>query len=515
MVKQLRDKPTLPLKYLNQRVEQPQLKFPRYGIAFHYVVSDEKARIETLPPADEPFRSYEDDVLAYAYRDSIPFSTSVRRVPPELQKATLSFASELCYCSEGQAVWLVPSEEPAPTHIVDVHACVTTFKSGICVNHLVFSSQDPEQYGRDPLNEYEIIKLIKLWEDGEDVRGNLPGEGAESCVSVTAPGAGAGADTKAASYTVSELAAKLFPLAPREKHDPPVSVKLKAGTVELEGEKFDPQMWQAAGGVAHWAKAKENKAAWNSRSNETGCPDDPTRLAVQSLAGIVQGLVDFEEIGADELTDVFIGVPVADEALAGLHKGTLVTVEHEDRDEEAGRPAYFVSPYHFLPQSVLLHNEALVDRANEAWKPAQMSNSTHELTEASRSVHRELDADILPNVFHYDNEKNFYVTGHESRGIDERANQFRRRLVDLDARYDFLISRRRDRGDDIRNMLLFVISIIGVGAIWKALPVFAVVIILVVGVGGYVAFLWGPGESNRWLADSGRWLFRRRKATPR
>ncbi len=488
--------PTLELLHLHENVERPQLTFPSWGIAFHFVSSGERRFDEGLDPPTEPFLSYERDVLAYAYRDETrPFATTTCDVDPALQVVDLSFASELTYSAEGQTVALYQNGKP-PVHRVDVRACVTRFKAGIAVGHLVLSphesSDDKASGSTSALNEYEVIKLIKVWEGGEDMHGPLGADGVEQPIVRLNAGN--------RPLTVFDLAEEVF--ESEFKADPPVNIKqaLKAGTVRLEIVDYDPHMWTAAEAVSDWAKT--NKDEWEKTSGNRH--DGPTRMAVESIAGIVQGLIDFHQIGADELTQVFKGIPVENGALGGLHKGTLVTVQHEDRDEDMDHRAYPVSPYKLVPQAVLIHNEALLDRANEKWKPTQSNDKPHELEVASRTIHTALDADFLPNVFHYESEKELYKTGHESRGINERVEQFRRRLADVDARYDLLISQKRNHLDDARTLFLLVISVVSIKALWD-IPAWSVVVL----VGLMVALYWGylrlRAESKRMRIAPGLW----------
>jgi hypothetical protein len=480
MVEKLPSKP-LPLGHLNEQREEPKFNFTRYGIALHYVCADEP-RLATPPPADEPFRSFERDMFAYAYRkpDSAPFSTAVVEVPPRFRTMELLFASEVQYSAEGKAVTLV-QKHAATRQSIEIRACQTTFKSGVSVKHLVLSPAR-DAPAAEGLDEYELIKLVKLWEDGEAVQGDFGGKGPESCVRVQ--------DASGTLHTFNAVATEVFRFTFDPEH--PNHPEPKAGTLELFGGGLDPEVWTAATHVAHYAET-HGEEEWAS-----------IRRDVEGLAGIVQGIIDFEAIGADELTDVFAGVEVVDHKLEGLHKGTLIALEHEDRPEEKGRPPYPVSPYLLVPQAVLLYNEALIDRANDAWRPTQSHDKTRALEDASRTIHRALDADFLPNVFHYESERELYKTGHDSRGINERADQFRRRLADVDARYDLFVSQRRNRLDDARTLFLLVISVVSIKALWD-IPSSAVVLLVAFMVVFYWLYLRNPAESKRMRIERAFW----------
>jgi hypothetical protein len=466
----------LPLGHLNEKREAPRFNFERYGIALHYVSAYEP-HLDKPPPADEPFRSFERDMFAYAYRNpnSVPFSTAVVEVPPQFRTMELFFAPEVRYSAEGRAVTLV-QKEAATRQSIEIRACQTTFKSGISVKHLVLSPARDAPPG-EGLDEYELIKLVKLWEDGEAVQGTFEGEGPESCVRVQ----GANGDR----HTFNEVARDVFGFTIDKDH--PRLPELKAGTLELFGGRLDPEAWTAATNVAHYTET-HTEAQWES-----------IRRDVEGLAGIVQGIIDFEAIGADELTDVFAGVEVVDHKLEGLHKGTLIALEHEDRPQEKGRPPYPVSPYLLLPQAVLLYNEAQLDRAREAWEQSLQSETAHVFEHSAETIQAALDADFLPNVFHYKSEQDLYKNGHASRGIDERARQFRGRLADVNAKYDFMIGRRRNRADDARNFILLLLSYTSLRALLPSASTATLLALLAVLGVGYVAFLWFFAESKRFI----------------
>jgi hypothetical protein len=251
-------------------------------------------------------------------------------------------------------------------------------------------------------------------------------------------------------------------------------------------------VWEAAHDTARYSE--EHPAGWLA-----------VRRAVEGLAGIVQGLIDFEKIGVDELSDVFDGI-VEGSTLLALHKGTLVTVEHEDRPMEKDRPEYYVSPYLFLPQALLLHNEALLDRANRAWKVTVKDVHARVLQDSAEVMQTALDADFLPNVFHYPSERKLYKHGHKSRAINERASQLRMRLREVNAKYEFKIASRRTRADDIRNLFLLILSYTSLRQIFPTAPTLALLLPLVALALMITGWSWSGLEWRR--------LFRkRRKAT--
>jgi hypothetical protein len=452
------------LEPLHKRVEKPELQFDHYGIALHYVDPEaSKPTKQPLPPADEPFRSFERDVLAYAYRNSLPLSTRDQFVHRDLRTVTLEFANEISYSDEGDAECLVGPDKPDQRE-VEVRACETRFKSGVGIKHLIFSSiprRPGEGSATTSLNEFDVIKLVKLWEGGEDVDGvfctkRKREDYGANCVRVVLTKDGG------ERLTVDQFAARIFGRDPDPNKANPFANGPKAGTVELSNAHIGDEVWEAAGDVAAAVEGLETKAQQNHWETNT-------RPALEALGGIVQGLLDFDEIDDDELADVFGGAKPDGHSLEGMHKGTLLAIEAAERPgDTSSRRTYPVSPYRLLPQALLLHNDALLERANAAW--TREHRHTADLRDAADEIRTAIDSDFLPNVFHYQSEREHYKNGFESRAIGERREQFRARLQELDAAYNEKVNQHRRVGDSARNLLLLGLSYTTLRSIFPDAP---------------------------------------------
>jgi hypothetical protein len=442
------------LSPLNRDDEEPVLEFERYGIAFHFV--SRGARPETLPPASEQLASFERDLLAYSYREDPPFSSRGHHVPTEFRVVSFQNSRELRYVSEGRTMTLVADSE-RKRHM-RVRASMTTFQSGVVVRHLVLT---PAPAPHDStLTEYDVIKLIKLWEGGEDVEGPFAGMGVQRCM-------------RFAGRTIGELAAAVFGDPDLANEQP------RTGTVQLiaSNAKWDT-LWRAAQDVTEFSRAKPKD--W-----------ERVRPHVESVAGIVQGLVDFREIDVDELADVFAGVEVDEDGLSGLSKGTLLTIGTEDRALEVGLRSFGVSPYLLIPHAVLLQNEEQLHRAA---REAQRAQSRHfvDLEAAQIAMHDALDRSYLPNVFHYSSERALHDQGHESRGLTFRAHELRQLLGNVETTYDVKLNKRRGIADDVRNGLLLVVSYTSYRAAFPHAPAAAVLVGLIAISVLYLVWRWAP-----------------------
>jgi hypothetical protein len=450
------------LSPLNRDDEEPVLEFEHYGIAFHFVSRGEPP--QTLPEASEQLASFERDLLAYSYREDPPFSSRGHHVRPDLRIVSFESSRELRYVSEGRMMTLVADSKR--TRQVRVRASVTTFQSGVVVRHLVLTpAPDSDD---STLTEYDVIKLIKLWEGGEDVEGPFAGTGVQRCLRF-----GDGTIEDLGDGTIGELAAAVF----EERglaHERP-----RTGTVQLiaSGSEWDT-IWRAAQDLDDFVHAEPRD--W-----------ERVQARVESVAGIVQGLVDFREIDIGELADVFAGVAVDKDGLGGLSKGTLLTIGTEDRALEVGLRSFGVSPYLLIPHAVLLQNEEQLRRAAEQ---AELAKSRHfvDLEAAQMTMHDALDRCYLPNVFHYSSERTLYDEGQQSRGISFRAKELRQLLGNVETTYDVKLNKRRGIADDVRNGLLLIVSYTSYRAVFPKASGAVVIAGLIAISLLYLVWRWAP-----------------------
>src|SRR3954452_18171315 len=137
----------------------PQLRFSEFGIGFHFPGTG-AAQPDV---ADVDLGSFEEDILAYAYRNAPPFRTHVVPVPEDWARITARFGEEIAFVSEGRALLL---EAPPRTVSFLLRASRTDFTAGgRSILHLVLG---PDPGGGDSApTEYDLITLAKLWTGGE------------------------------------------------------------------------------------------------------------------------------------------------------------------------------------------------------------------------------------------------------------------------------------------------------------------------------------------------------------
>jgi GNAT superfamily N-acetyltransferase len=463
---------SIELTPLNAIVESPAITVQRYGIAFEFVTR--RRHLVKLPEAAEQFASFEDDVVAYAFQQRTPFTSRPIHVPDPCRQIEIEFAPEFRFVSEGRTCALVAAGQRRVE--VQVRASRTRFRSGVTVWHLVLTPRAGSTCAE--LNEYDVIKLAKHWAGGENVAGPYPGRGAESAVRFVK------GDQR---WSLGQLAGAVF--GEEVGTAPP-----RAGIIQLITGDEDPKEWREAWKVI--GAAKQEFAVDTTFPFER----EEQRVLVESIAGIVQTLIDFREIDDAELRDVVAGMDVGQDGLQGVHKGTLVYMAASDRTWEVSKLSYGISPYLLLPHALLLHNEEILRAAATAVREER--TAARKLTDARRAfarfrrrngvrrllrmplhalrlarlvalrvrgerrklrdvrerLHGALQRDYLPNVFHYPNERRIYEVGETSRGLAVLAQELRETLDEFDARWEGGASMRRTMADDIKAGLLFAVA---------------------------------------------------------
>jgi hypothetical protein len=418
-------------------VEQPLLdEVSEYGIGIHLPVHAPRAR---GTGSEEELRSFEDDILAYAYRESPPVRTRAVAVPDEWARVAVEFAGEVTFLSEGRRVtFLSPQAKHVSLRCADpqgrtrrflLRASRTDFEtSELSILHLVLGP-DPGS-SETALNEWDLIKLMKLWNGGEGV--TVDGRDADGRQFVRFLAGGR-------EVTLLELARNVFgedvePDAPR------------VGTVQILHSACETGICDAILDVRERQGAAELEPEMKN--------------AVVAVGGIFQGLLDFEEIDYDELADVFKDVQVEEELVSAIHKGTVLVISATDRafSAENVKLAIGLSPYLLVPHAVLLHNEwwlrEAVRQLDAAAKPGRAKG--RRLETARAEVGRTLSRRLVPNVFHYAEERRLYSVGRRSRGLQSRQAAVEKRLTAVKSE----LSARSDR---VKN------------GVAKALPVLALV----------------------------------------
>jgi hypothetical protein len=467
--------------------EEPKLAFREYAIAFHVAAS---WRAEDTPPsakgrAQRALESYEDDMLLYAHRDRPPFRTRV--VPAPFEQVTVGFRRDLTYEAEGQRKRMrcAGAGEDGRFRSFGVAFGETIFQRSEVVAEKKHSPLGVLTLVLTPgeeLNEYDVIKLAKLWEGGESV-GTLSAirEGKDLWF----------ATRTGERRTFHALARQAFPgwqlLDYAEAgHRTAARRGYRVGTIELQlpRTRWRSQVFADVARLKKLREAPKAVARWDR---------------AVAVGGLVQGLLDFRAIEDYELADVFAEIDInpGDETLRGFHKGTLLSLSSEEEDEEDERPSPLgVDPYLAIPNIVLLHNEQRLKSARrlEGALSARQRGPARELferaaineTENGLSDMARLLAQDLPNVFHYASERQLEERGRQSRGLDDLKTFVRLRIDDLSSVLESRV-RNRDRWTAVLGIAVGVVTAFLVQQAIQGRPLWLIVIAAVALFG---IFLW-------------------------
>jgi hypothetical protein len=480
-----------PLTGIESKPEEPQLAFARYAIAFHVAARRSHAAHPVVEGSleERALRSYEDDMLLHVHRDDAPFTT---RVVGGNRQATVSFPPEVTFMSEGRIKRLSHGENGPRVRRFSLTCAETIFPQSddeggpLGVLTVVLLPESPNA-PESELNEYDVIKLVKLWEGGERVVDEA------ELAQLWSPH-GQPRETTLNALVREMFAQQWIPVPAKDDLtcDKETGRRgFRVGTVELALPDADAA-----------SLFEDLEALQRDRS----APEDGTERWNRAVAigGILQGLLDFRAIESDELADVFADVEVDAKAhqLRAFHKGTLLSLSTVDTDTDAdpekGKRAspIGVDPYLAVPNIVLLHNEQRLKAARlkerklsgeqhrpsfpHVLKPAAIRTTETGLREMAR-----LQSQTLPNVFHYSSERKLQDSGGKSRGLDDLAAFVELRIHDLTSVLESR-ARRRDRWTAIVGIIVGAITAFLVKAWIEGSDWWVIVIVL----GVFLGFLW-------------------------
>jgi len=460
--------------------EEPKLAFREYAIAFHVAARwcGEGAPPRTQTREERAMESYEDDMLLYAHRDRPPFRTRV--VQSRLEQVTVGFAPEVTYEAEGREKRI---RSVAHSRNFEAYLGETVFERSETVfehRRVPLGVLTLVLTPGDELNEYDLIKLAKLWEGGESV-------GAPSAIRE-------GKDLWFGDQTtLHSLMQGAFPgWQPLDYAEQGAETTARSGyrvgTIELyvQPGRWRKQLFDDLATFKRRREAPANRARWDR---------------TVAVGGVLQGLLDFRAIEDFELADVFADIDIdpENEKMRAFHKGTLLSLEPEEEpdDDEDERPSPLgVDPYLAVPNIVLLHNEQRLKSALrlEGELSAKQRGPTRELfhraaineTENGLSDMARLLAQDLPNVFHYTSERRLQKRGRQSRGLDDLNTFVRLRMEDLSSVLQSRV-RARDRWTAVLGIAVGVVTAFLVQQAIQGRPLWLIVIAAVALFG---VFLW-------------------------
>jgi len=487
------------------------LEFERFGVVLHFAVmeAEEPGEAEpglsaVLPNVEEPgpFASFEEDILSYRSRSARENDSRhwVRSETVTVKSEAISLGEggtlmlavpvPITFWSEGRKRDLYfppPVENGFRLRRVAVKASRTRFPSGHSICHLAIVQAEPG----DRLDEYDVIALSKLWQGGENWLS------AADKIRVHSDPSADGEK----GVPIGRFAEEVFARTPIEP-------KVRGGTVQLICQSPDDVDWKGIWDAVKQFAADEDPEDELVTETPFGKRVTPLGKQVTALAGIVQGILDFQAVDIAELKDVFAGHVNTEECFTGIHKGTLLCVMDSDRAYEAVASTIGVSPYLLLPQAVLLHNEVLLEKVEE-----EAENVESEGGRRPGGLENVLErlAHYIPDVFHYAQEHSLYECGEKTRGLADRRTEMGPKVARIEAQRKSFVESRRTWAETVRNILLGLIGFVSTlhyvhGSTSRIAVFFAFAVVLTI----LHTHPWWPDRLRFWSRPSGRSAPRRR-----
>jgi hypothetical protein len=443
--------------------ESPSLELRRCSVCLHFV---ERDGATTATATDHPYSSdlgsMELDLLSHVFQT--PAVCNTHMVSGGRLPVTIRFPDSFVFHSEGRSIELCATERD---HHAEVSVSCTRFAhSGQGIWHLAIRPARGHSF-----SELDIIKLIHLYggrSENTTLRDTIRFQSA-------ADGPWLSAEDLLRGLVGSGQC----------------NAQLRAGTVQIitrdvtpEGKGHLDLLYQAS--LARERNSgrtdDDTHAFMHSFTRETP-PERGAGPVLQAYCGIVTGIFDYREIGPGEAIDTLSPIVSDGTTFVRFHRSTLISVGIEDRALEVCWDRVGASPYLFLPHAVLLHNEAMLLRAERALDCAiraarglipqadagddqSLSKLESHLLKAESYLRS-----TLPNVFNYVTEQELFSRGQAGRGIIEQRQVTESKLAELRAIIESRWNFRRERRQMFIALLLAFVSVLQLkDALFSLLP---------------------------------------------
>lgn len=449
--------------------EEPALPLKAASVCLHFV--ERKAELSESEP-DRIFGSMELDLLNYQFQVNPPLTS--RHKLGEGNVVEIIFPSSFQYHSEGRFESLICDRMQKT---VNCMLNMTEFKhSKIRIWHLTLSAHED-----NPLNEFEIIKLISLYDGrSEDTGPYVDPSRISGSVKKTLANEIKFKFNHEGDLSIYRLMSKLV-AAHKDSSSQYKSptLELKSGTIQLllKDEKTKILLWNAirARSEKTQQRTENEQNAINERSAvKEKNPHEATRAvmaengssakALQALSGITIGIFDFAETDFEEIVDTFEPSFEDGSVFIKFNRCTLLSIAQDDRAFEACRKTVGISPYLIIPHAVLIHNEELVQMAEEEIRSIEEKNPSiprvlklGSLETTYNAANGYLHSRHLPMIFNYPTETILFKQGKRKRGSTQKYKIVQSQLLELQKQIEETWQLRRGIvGGFIASLLAFM-----------------------------------------------------------
>ncbi len=380
------------------------------------------------------FNSFEADLLAHRFQAAPPLDSVCTREAPE--KVTIRLPGRIDYLSEGRHCSLYPSRGEVEAL---VNLAFTRFpETGVRVWHLTFGPRPGS-----PFDEYDVIKLLSCYNPAHEKTRLLRqlefGLGDEPSLDLPAL-------VHRLTHGIADAIAMVK--APR------------GGTIEVDTTQLETRGkidWEGIFSELHDVRKDEVQQPTKLREHHEREDAGPV---LDACCGIVTGIFDFHRMGLAEAIDTLVPNVPGGGDLVSIQRGTMSSfcLDPEMFENERSRSTIAANPYLILPHAVLLHNEALAERADALADEAADEERPERLESVLGAIERITRRYFVPNVFHYPSERDLYEVGQRTRGSAERIRALDDKVVELRHRLEARRSVQRARREFGLTVILALLS---------------------------------------------------------
>jgi len=435
--------------------EADNFHFREMSVAYHFAESKSGNSSCKLPVnTSEILGSFESDLFLYRFQGKEPYRTvcltGSNRIP-----CTVMFPESIIYTSEGRNVKLNSQRQGVEFEIA-MHC--TFFNNGRRIWTLVFSPRNGTLISQD-----EVIKAINLFchsQEQKVLAGNTSfktGDGKYSSLTELAFNLA----QKAASSNVNFVNLKLaeFQL-------------INSGIVQIDimnitDSKIDVSNWRVVIELIDRISKKDANAF--GQLEESYKNNQEIKEILDLMCGFSLGIFDYTRMSFEEVIDTLRPITSNRDSAILLNKGILASVSFLEDPVSTVRSAIGINPYLLISSSVLAFDdyetayaESLLDKTlDKVTDNVKPTPRLEELISTRNELQRIVNEEILTNVFHYQTERITLEHGLSHRGIKDRIQNIRNRLIDLNSVISDQVERDNQRNKIIVALLLTAISILG------------------------------------------------------
>jgi hypothetical protein len=190
----------------------------------------------------------------------------------------------------------------------------------------------------------------------------------------------------------------------------------------------------------------------------------------RALTAIGTGLFDVQNLDDDEMADSLKNFEFDTQKRAILvNKGTLLSIESEERMVEDHGGKMCCSPYLWLPHTVAIYNNLVLRSADQKFQSAQVPGIEQDYQGAELRLRELLQKDYIEEAFHYQLEKDLTRKCHENRGLLTQYATANRRLDAINGILDEMRHSRERIQGWILELFVAILAVVQVLSGYAAL----------------------------------------------